>query len=82
MKMKISFSEFILSLGTAALASMGRVDDDSLLEVPRDLDSARYNIDLLLLLRSKTDGNLDADERSLLDSVIYDLQMVYLKETE
>lgn len=76
------FSAFVLSLSTSALASLGQCDDPAFLELPRDPEIARNNIDILLMLREKTVGNLDKDEEKLLSSVIYDLQMRYLRETQ
>ena len=76
------FSAFVLSLSTSALAALGLCDDPAFLELPRDPEIARNNIDILLMLREKTVGNLNEDEDKLLSSVIYDLQMRYLRETK
>ena len=78
----MTFSTFVLSLGTTALAALGQCDDPSCLDFPRDPEIARNNIDILLMLRQKTMGNLSAEEAKLLSSIIYDLQMRYLNETE
>ena len=48
----------------------------------RDLSVARHNIELLKLLRSKTQGNLTADEQKLLESLLYDLKMSYVQQKE
>jgi hypothetical protein len=42
---------------------------------------ARFHIDLLEVLRRKTDGNLDAAERAALDDVLYRLRMLYVETT-
>jgi len=42
---------------------------------------ARFHIDLLEVLRRKTDGNLDAAERAALDDVLYRLRMLYVEKT-
>ena len=76
------FSAFVLSLSTMALAALGQVDDPAFMDVPREPEVARNNIDILLMLRDKTRGNLTEDEEKLLSSVIYDLQMRYLHETQ
>ncbi len=74
------FSQLVMSYGTAALAYLGRLDDPQLKDVPRDKSLAKYNIDILLMLRDKTKGNLSENEAKLLDSLLYDLQMIYLEE--
>ena len=76
------FSAFVLSLSTMALAALGQVDDPAFMDVPHEPEIARNNIDILLMLRDKTRGNLSEDEEKLLSSVIYDLQMHYLHETK
>lgn len=76
------FSAFVLSLSTSALAALGQCDDPAFIDLPRDPEIARNNIDILLMLREKTVGNLNKDEEKLLSTVIYDLQMRYLRETQ
>ena len=76
------FSAFVLSLSTTALAALGQCDDPAFMDLPREPEIARNNIDILLMLRDKTKGNLTSDEERLLSSVIYDLQMRYLRETQ
>ncbi len=76
------FSAFVLSLSTMALAALGQCDDPQLADMPKDPLIARNNIDILIMLRDKTKGNLTEDEDKLLNSLIYDLQMRYLRETK
>jgi hypothetical protein len=44
----------------------------------RDLGQAKHTIDLLLMLRDKTRGNLTADEAQLLQELLPQLQMAYV----
>lgn len=76
------FSAFVLSLTTTALAALGQCEDPAFEDLPKDPEIARNNIDILIMLRDKTRGNLTEDEEKLLHSVIYDLQMRYLRETQ
>ena len=78
----IPYSAFVLSLSTMAMPSLGQGDDPAFADMPRDPDIARNNIDILLMLRDKTKGNLTDAEQKLLNSVIYDLQMHFLRETQ
>lgn len=78
----IPFSAFILSLSTMALAALGQCDDPAFNSIPQDPEIARNNIDILLMLREKTKGNLSNDEEKLLQTVIYDLQMRYVQITQ
>jgi hypothetical protein len=47
-----------------------------------DLELAEYKIDLLGMLQSKTEGNLDADEKERVEAVLYQLRMIYLEKTK
>lgn len=43
-----------------------------------NLDMAKHNIDLLTVLEEKTQNNLSADEKQLLDSALYETRMRYV----
>jgi len=76
---KIDFSNFILSLNTSALIHLGDLPDPQTRERIYDIQSAKQTVDILELLKTKTEGNLDSQEFRLLDDVIYDLRMKYVK---
>lgn len=46
----------------------------------QDLDLARFHIDMLALLKAKTEGNLSAEESAVLDDLVYQLRMRYLQK--
>lgn len=74
----VTFSTFVLSLSTQALLHLGEIPDPSLGRPSPDLVAAKQVIDILGMLLAKTTNNLEQDERSLLDSVLYDLRMRYV----
>lgn len=74
-----SISSLFLGLSTQALMHLGEIPDPESGEAQRDLPSARSLIDLLALLRDKTQGNLDAEEARLLDRILYDLRMRFVE---
>jgi hypothetical protein len=45
----------------------------------KDLNLARFNIDLLTMLAEKTKGNRTSDEERFLSSVLSDLKMKYVE---
>jgi hypothetical protein len=74
----LTFSMFVQSLAQQALMQMG------LIPWPHGqrelaLDQARDTIDILELLKAKTDGNLDAEEKQLMDSAVYELKMSFVE---
>lgn len=75
-----TFSNLILSLSTTAMYHFGDFADVVTREKHVNLEAARHTIDLLAMLKTKTEGNLDEYEQSLLDGVLFELRMRYVKE--
>ena len=76
----ISFTQFILSLGTTAAVHFGDLADPMTGEQGEpNLIAASQMIDLLALLQAKTQGNLDPAEAKLLDDLLYDLRMRFVQ---
>ncbi len=69
------FSSLVLSIASSAVLKMG-LDPDKKEE--KDMVLARYNIDLLDLLKEKTKNNLSKEEKELLDSCVSDLQVQFI----
>ncbi len=78
-QIEITFSSFILGLSTQALISLGEIPAAPGQATQTDLTAARQMIDVLAMLQQKTSGNLDAGEGQMLENVLYDLRMRYVK---
>lgn len=72
-----SFSTLVLSIASSAAMALGLAPNPQTKKVEKDLDMARFHIDLLVLMREKTKNNLDQEEQKFLDSVISDLQVKF-----
>ena len=77
--MSANFSTLIMSIASSAAMSLGLAPDPQSSKVAKDKNMAKFNIDLLIMLKEKTKNNLTEDENKLLLSVISDLQMHYVK---
>ena len=75
--MAVDFSGLLLGFSSAALYYMGHTGIEGRTPVT-NLPLARQNIDILCLLRDKTQGNLSADEDKLIQQLIADLQVKML----
>ena len=76
----ITFTQFIFSLGTRAAVHFGDLPDPVTGERGEtNLAGAAQMIDLLSLLQSKTQGNLDPAESKLLDDLLFDLRMRFVQ---
>ena len=78
-QIEINFSSFILGLSTQALMSLGEVPTAPGQAPQTDIAAAQQMIDVLAMLQRKTSGNLDTGEEQMLESVLYDLRMRYVK---
>jgi PBP1b-binding outer membrane lipoprotein LpoB len=78
----INFSSFVLSLSSSALLHFGEIPDPVTNEKQRNLVLAKQTIDIVSMLKEKTAGNLTKEEEALLDNLLYDLRMRYIKESE
>lgn len=78
-KMEASVSTLFLSIGSSAAMAMGLAPNPSSGKTDIDLDMARFNIDLLVMLKDKTKNNLSADEGRFLESILSDLQLRFVE---
>lgn len=74
----IDFATFVISLSTSALYDLGAIPDPEGTEREPNLPLAKQTIDILELLRTKTEGNLTQEEARVLGHLLYDLRMRYL----
>jgi hypothetical protein len=79
-KLEASFSVLTMSIASSAVMALGLAPDPQTNQTHKDKNMAKFNIDLLLMLKDKTKGNLNGDELKFIDSVITDLQMKYVQE--
>ena len=77
---EINFANFVLSLSTTAMFHFGDFPDPVSKKAERNLAAAKQTIDILGMLQTKTTGNLDENEKSLLDGLLFELRMRYVKE--
>lgn len=72
-------SALFLMLASSALVNLG-VTPEPMTGTPRlDLAQAKLSIDLLRLLRDKTEGHRTAEESQLLADVLHDLQVRFVE---
>ena len=76
----VSFLAFILSLASNAAVHFGDLPDPMTNQTrPPDLDAAAQLIEIIAMLEEKTRGNLSAEERQLVDQVLFELRMRYVE---
>lgn len=76
---EIDYSTFVISLSTQALMHLGEIANPVTGKVDADVPAAKQVIDLLGMLREKTRGNLNNNEDSLMENILFDLRMKYVE---
>lgn len=75
----INFSMFTISLSTQALMHLGEIADPLSGKVNKDIPVAKQMIDIIGMLKDKTQGNLNAGEERLTVDILFDLRMKYVE---
>ena len=76
----INFTNFVLSLSTSALFHFGDFPDPAGGKTQKNLPAAKQTIDILDMLNEKTKSNLKEQENNLIQGVLYELKLRYVKE--
>ncbi len=79
---RIDFATFVLSLAASGMMHLGVAPDPTQPDAapdPPNLPLAQQTIDTLVMLQQKTAGNLDDEERKLLESLLYELRMAFVR---
>ena len=77
----IDFIAFISSLAATSLMHLGEKLSPDQPDGMKNLSAAKQMIDLLDLLKVKTNGNLTQDETDMLENILYNLRMRFVMET-
>lgn len=76
----LSFTAFVISLASSAAIHFGDLPDPTSGQHTQvNLEGASQMIEILALLEEKTRGNLTAEERQVLEQVLYELRMRFVE---
>jgi hypothetical protein len=78
---EVNFASFLISLGTQAFMHLGEIPNPVTQKREKDSAAAKQMIDLLSMLQTKTKGNLTGEEEHLLQQLLFDLRLRYVRET-
>jgi hypothetical protein len=78
----VTFIGFVLSLAHTAAVHFGDIPDPVTRQPKANLPSAHQIIEILSLLEQKTRGNLTAEERQVVEQIVYELRMRYVEATK
>ena len=79
---QLDFSTFIMSLTSSAFYHLGDIADPETGKTETNLPAVQQTIDMLMMLREKTQGNLTEEEAKLLEQLVYELQMKFVAKSK
>lgn len=74
------FLNLVLSLHSAAMQQMGKLKNPMTDKVERNLEQAELSIDMLDMIKKKTEGNLSEEENKFLKQMLNELKMNFMDE--
>ncbi len=78
---EFGFSTFILSLSTSALVNLGELPDPITNKKETNLQLAKQTITIIEMLKEKTKGNLTREEENLIEDVLCDVRLKYIRSS-
>ncbi|HEU0176527.1 MAG TPA: DUF1844 domain-containing protein [Blastocatellia bacterium] len=72
------FNEFLMGIASSAFIYLGLVEHPATGRRQVDMTAAKESIDMLVMLREKTKGNLTGGEEKFFDDLLSDLKMQYV----
>ncbi len=75
---KGDFAALVSMLVTQALFALGMLQVEGQ-KKETDLEMAKYNIDMLETIEEKTEGNLSEEEKKVLENMLNQVRMAYVK---
>ncbi|MCK5394250.1 MAG: DUF1844 domain-containing protein [Candidatus Omnitrophica bacterium] len=74
-----TFSLFLSSLSIQAMIAIGKLENPLTGKLETNLEQARFLIETLNLIKTKSKNNITDEEKKLLDNYITNLRLVYLE---
>ena len=65
---------------SAALQQMGKIQNPLTQKIERDLEQARFSIDMLEMIQNRTKNNLSENEKKFLEHTLFELRMNFMDE--
>ena len=79
---EVDFKFFITTLAMQATVALGEVPNPVTNKKEKELNQAKFIIDVLGVLKDKTKGNLESEEEKLLEDLLYGLRLAYVNSSK
>ncbi len=79
---EVSFNSLIFSLSSTVFFHLGEIADPQSGKKAKDLPLAKHTIDIIAMLKEKTEGNLTDEEKKFIENILTDLRWRYVNATK
>lgn len=69
----VNFSQLVVTFAQSALIALGEVPNPETNKPEPNPGAARYSLQMLQMLKTKTEGNLDEQETQLIETLINEI---------
>lgn len=76
------FVQLVVMFQAAAMQQMGKVQNPITNKVERNLEQARFSIDMLEMIQNRTRDSLSENEKKFLEHTLFELRMNYVDEVK
>jgi len=76
------FVSLVISLSQAVMMQLGKITNPVTGKLEKDLGQAKTSIDMMVMLRDKTLGNLTKEEGIILGDALANMQLNYVEEVK
>jgi hypothetical protein len=73
------FMQLVMTLGTSVMQHLGLMPSPVTGKPDYNLEAAQTTIDMLDMLQKKTQGNLDPEEKKMMDETLTSLKLTYVE---
>lgn len=80
--MKKDIKSIIILLATQCMINLGEIENPFTKQTDQNMEGAKIFIDLLVILKEKTKGNLSEEEEKFLSDVSENLNKIYIKRNK
>lgn len=81
-KQQALFMQLVIMFQQAAWSHLGKVPNPMTNKIERDLEQARLSIDMIDMLKTRTQGNISSEETQMLEHVLRELRLNYIDELD
>jgi len=82
MNPEMQFTQLVAIFHSSAMVALGKLKNPATDKIERNLEQAKQAIDMLEMLRAKTNGNLSSSEQRMLETALTDLRLNYIDESK